>query len=95
MLWWSDLRFDSGDNTRVSRLDYVFDLRELAATCKFGVLHDEMIRDQLIEKTAFVKARDRLLEEMEDLTLEKAFSWRRGLSMWLVTQRPSEQRQVV
>jgi hypothetical protein len=31
-----------------------------------------MIRDQLIEKAAFVKVRDRLLEEEEDLTFEKA-----------------------
>ena len=30
---------------------YVFNLRTLAATCKFGDLTDEMIRDQLIEKT--------------------------------------------
>ncbi|XP_062500927.1 uncharacterized protein LOC134178140 [Corticium candelabrum] len=51
---------------------YVFALRQLAATCKFGPLHDEMIRDQLIEKTVCGKVRDRLLEEDEDLTLDKA-----------------------
>ena len=51
---------------------YLFAPRELAATYKFGVLHDETIRDQLINKTAFVKVMYRLFEEKEDLTLAKA-----------------------
>ena len=29
---------------------YVAALLELAATCRFGVMHDELIRDQLIER---------------------------------------------
>ena len=44
---------------------YVFTLRTLAATCKFGDLTDEMIPDQLIEKTALSRIRNRLLMEAE------------------------------
>ena len=74
MPWLSDSNSDRqrGQHPGESVRQYVFALRELAATCKFGALHDEMIRDQLIEKTAFVKVRNRLLEEEEDLTLDKA-----------------------
>ena len=43
-------------------------LSELAATCNFGVLTDELIRDQLIEKTSIPRIRERLLMEDEQLT---------------------------
>ncbi len=34
---------------------YVAALHELSATCKFGVMEDEMIRDQLVEKTNVIR----------------------------------------
>ena len=37
--------------------EYVAALRELAATCRFGVMHDELIRDQLIKKTLHSRMR--------------------------------------
>ena len=51
---------------------YVASLSELAATCNFGVLTDELIRDQLIEKTSIPRIWERLLMEDDGLTLEKA-----------------------
>ncbi len=51
---------------------YAADLRGLAKPCCFGALSDEMIRDQLIEKTNNTLVRERLLLEDDDLTLEKA-----------------------
>ena len=53
---------------------YVFVLRTLAATCKFGALTDEMIRDQLIEKTTLSQILNRLLMEAESLTLGNALT---------------------
>ncbi|XP_062503720.1 uncharacterized protein LOC134180560 [Corticium candelabrum] len=50
---------------------YVSALRQLAARCQFGVLHDQMIRDQLIEKTSSA-IRKRLLLEKDDLSCTKA-----------------------
>ena len=52
---------------------FVSSLRELATKCNFGSLQDEMIRDQIIEKTCIRRIRERLLLE-EKLTLEKAIS---------------------
>uniref|UniRef100_A0A096M937 CCHC-type domain-containing protein n=1 Tax=Poecilia formosa TaxID=48698 RepID=A0A096M937_POEFO len=46
-------------------------LWELAATCDFGNMEDQMLRDQLIERVANTRIRDRLLLE-PDLTLAKA-----------------------
>ena len=51
---------------------YVAALQQLASTCKFGGLKDELIRDQLIKKTSTPRIRERLLMENDDLTLEKA-----------------------
>ena len=51
---------------------YVSALRQLAARCQFGVLHDQMIHDQLIEKTASSAIRERLLLEKDDLLCMKA-----------------------
>ena len=46
-------------------------LRDLSKTCDFGPITDEMIRDQIVEKTNSPKIRERLLMEKE-LTLQKA-----------------------
>ena len=48
-------------------------MRELATKCNFGSLQDEMIRDQIIEKTCVRRIRERLLLK-EKRTLEKAIS---------------------
>ncbi|KAJ8034400.1 hypothetical protein HOLleu_21220 [Holothuria leucospilota] len=50
---------------------YVASLRELSKTCDFGPMTDEMIRDQIIEKTATPRVRERLLME-KDLKLNGA-----------------------
>ena len=51
---------------------FVADLRELARACEYGGLHDQMIRDQLIEGTSCDKTREKLLMEPDDLTLSDA-----------------------
>ena len=51
--------------------DYVAALRELAVTCNFGAMRDEMIRDQLVKKTTSDKIREKLFME-ENLTLARA-----------------------
>lgn len=53
---------------------FVADLRELARACNYGALHDEMIRDQMIEGTSCEKTRERLLLEADDLTLNAAIT---------------------
>ena len=55
-----------------SLIEYVATLKALASGCNFGALSDEMIRDQLIEKTNCQRIRERLLMESDDLTLQKA-----------------------
>ena len=47
--------------------------RALASNCNFGFLADEMIRDQIVEKIASDKVRERLLSEPK-LTLDKCIS---------------------
>ena len=49
---------------------YVAALRELVKHCKFGDMENEMILDQIVEKTNNSCVRERLMEE--DLTLDKA-----------------------
>ncbi|XP_043216447.1 uncharacterized protein K02A2.6-like [Amphibalanus amphitrite] len=49
-------------------------LRQLASTCEYGPQMDEFIRDQVIEKTASSKLRQRLLMEGSGLTLEKTLT---------------------
>ena len=49
---------------------FISALRELAKTCDFGDVLDQMIRDQVVEKTNSGKIRERLLME-KDLTLSK------------------------
>lgn len=53
--------------------DYVTALRSLVGACNFGDLADDMIRDQLIEKTTSGYLRERLLLE-ESLTLSRALT---------------------
>ena len=57
-----------------SVLQYVAELRSLAAACRFGTpqQEEEMIRDQLIEHTSSVEVRERLLLETEELSLSQA-----------------------
>lgn len=52
---------------------FVAALRELSATCNYGALADEMIRDQLAQKTSSTRIRERLLtEDAARLTLDQA-----------------------
>ncbi|KAJ8367779.1 hypothetical protein SKAU_G00078070 [Synaphobranchus kaupii] len=53
---------------------YVANLRGLASSCKFGALQDQMIRDQLIERTNNAKVRETLLLESDDLLLSRAIN---------------------
>ncbi|KFD47218.1 hypothetical protein M513_11925 [Trichuris suis] len=52
---------------------YVADFRELASTCAFGPLEDELLRDQLIEGTSSPAIREKLLS-VPDLTLDQAIT---------------------
>ncbi|KAK0132478.1 hypothetical protein N1851_032656 [Merluccius polli] len=52
---------------------YVAALRELVKKCQFGTMENEMLRDQIVEKTNSSRIRERLLME-EDLTLERALA---------------------
>ncbi len=54
-------------------VQYVAALRELLVTCDFGALADDMIKDQIVEKTCTSRIRERLLLET-DLTLQKAIT---------------------
>ena len=51
--------------------DFLAALRQLAAACEFGNMEEQMLRDQLIERVANTRIRDRLLLE-SDLNLAKA-----------------------
>ncbi|XP_071835348.1 uncharacterized protein [Apostichopus japonicus] len=51
--------------------NYVAILRQLSTNCNFADMNDEMIRDQIVEKTNLPRVRERLLMEKE-LTLVKA-----------------------
>ena len=46
---------------------YITTLRELASTCSFGNFEDDMIRDQLVEKTNSTRIQQRLLMEVKPL----------------------------
>ena len=51
---------------------FVAALTDLASSCNFGSLCEELIRDQLIEKTANPRVRERLLMEDDKLELKRA-----------------------
>uniref|UniRef100_A0A8C1GVZ8 Uncharacterized protein n=1 Tax=Cyprinus carpio TaxID=7962 RepID=A0A8C1GVZ8_CYPCA len=52
-------------------MQYVAALLELLVNCEFGALADDMMRDQIVEKTCSPRIRECLLLET-DLTLQKA-----------------------
>ncbi|KAK0142948.1 Paired box protein Pax-3 [Merluccius polli] len=56
-----------------STVQYVAALRDLLVNCDFGALADDMIRNQIIEKTSSSRIRERRLLET-DLTLLKAIT---------------------
>lgn len=51
---------------------YITNLKDMARFCEYGVLQDQIIRDQLIEGTLCEKTREKLLLEEDTLTLVKA-----------------------
>ncbi|XP_062513453.1 uncharacterized protein LOC134189228 [Corticium candelabrum] len=51
---------------------FIAALRQLATRCKFGKLHDQMVRDQLIERTAVPAIRECLLLEKDVLRCVQA-----------------------
>ncbi|CAM4577627.1 unnamed protein product [Lepidochelys kempii] len=54
-------------------MPYIAFLRSLIVTCDFGNMADEMIRNQLIEKTTNLRVRERLLlEPQQAVTLQKS-----------------------
>lgn len=57
---------------------YLAALRELVKTCIFGTTENEMLRDQIVEKTCMSHIRERLLLEPE-LTLDKALTLARNI----------------
>lgn len=52
--------------------DFVRSLQQLASSCNFGDLRDEMIRDQLVFKTSIARVRERLLMEEDSIALDDA-----------------------
>eukprot|EP00118_Oscarella_pearsei_P020264 m.218920 g.218920 ORF g.218920 m.218920 type:complete len:1393 (+) comp39915_c0_seq7:688-4866(+) len=52
--------------------EYVSALSALASTCRFGVLRDELIRDQLVFRTAHLKVREQLLLKPDTISCREA-----------------------
>ncbi|KAJ7991327.1 hypothetical protein DPEC_G00296170 [Dallia pectoralis] len=57
-----------------SARQFVADLKALAQRCNFGVMRDELIRDQLIEKTSNPRVQEELLLKDATLSLEDALT---------------------
>ena len=62
-----------GQQPHESTADYAAVLHGLAKKCNFSTMEDELIRDQIVEKTPHNALRQRLLQE-HDLTLQKLLS---------------------
>ncbi len=75
-----------------SAREYVSALRELAVTCRFGELHDELVRDQLIKKTIHPKVRERLLMESDDMSCDKALNLASQIEQVLYESKKMEVR---
>ena len=65
-------------NTRIQGSDehidsYVTELRKLAKSCEFGILHDSLIKDRIVCGISSAEVNARLLNE-DDLTLEKTIN---------------------
>lgn len=57
-----------------SARQFVTDLKALAQHCNFGTMRDELIRDQLIEKTSYPRVQEELLLKDDTLKLEDALT---------------------
>ena len=76
-----------------SATHFLASLAELASLCKFGDLQDEMIHDQIIEKTSIPRIREWLLMETDSLSLERAMKLAvRGNQLQLPNQPPKVQQ---
>ena len=58
-------------------VSYLTALKDLASTCSSGVFLDEMLRDQIVEKTNSPKVREKLLMK-NDLKLSTAVTLARN-----------------
>ena len=59
---------------------YVEALRELVKKCNFSAMENEMLRDQIVEKTCLPRIRERLLLEPE-LILDEALTLARRIEI--------------
>ncbi|XP_064477798.1 uncharacterized protein K02A2.6-like [Ornithodoros turicata] len=59
--------------------DFVTDLRILVIHCDFGMLQDDMVRDQIVAGTVIPGLRERLLSEGSRLTVERAIEVGRNM----------------
>ena len=73
---------------------FMNEMRKLTATCKYGVLEDEMLRDQIVIGIRANNTRERLLRE-SDLTLERAINICRTNEMAAKQRQKMEQPEVV
>ena len=69
-------------------------LRELAATCNFGTLEEEMIRDRIVIGIGDNRTRERLLRE-PDLKLERAIDTCRTNELATKQRQKMEKSEIV